>query len=457
MPAKTLPQSSLKNNAVLHNLICFVRIFPAKLFLYMKNNPVLLSICILFLTSIFLKAHPMPNSVLLLEVYPKNINLKVQIPLKEMEFAVPFSVSDKSELTARNKELTDYLSRHIGITGNRQLHWTMHLDRILVENTSQNGTGEFSELIAEYTAVPADHNTRQFTLYYDAVIHQVNSHRALVSIRQDWENGIVGTQNMEIGTIGYNLDTQKATPLNVDLKKGSNWKGFVSMVKLGTQHISEGTDHLMFLLVLLLTAPLTFFNGKWNPNTDLQSSLLKILKITISFTIGHSLTLILASLEIINFPVKTIEIIIAFSILVTAVHVIKPVFPNKENIIALVFGLIHGLAFSTVLAELHLSSYRLLVSLLGFNIGIEIMQFLIILLVIPWLLVISRYKIYSVFKNMLAALAGISALAWTTERFSGQENFISRYLTVFTENSILFVVFLIFTAIMVFLFRFKKA
>ncbi|GEN74818.1 hypothetical protein CHA01nite_05580 [Chryseobacterium hagamense] len=393
----------------------------------------------------------MPNSVLLLDVYPENIKLQVQIPLKEMEFAVPFDVSDTSQLTSGNKALTNYLSQHIGITGKRQLPWAMHLDRILVKNTTQNGTGEFFELIAEYTAVPADHNTRQFTLYYDAVIHQVNSHRALVSIRQDWENGIIDNQGTEIGTVGYNLDTQKATPLNVDLRKGSNWRGFISMVKLGTQHISEGTDHLMFLLVLLLCAPLTYFNGKWILSSDLKSSLLKILKITISFTIGHSLTLILASLEIINFPVKTIEIIIALSILVTAVHVIKPVFPNRENIIALVFGLIHGLAFSTVLSELHLSAYRLLISLLGFNIGIEAMQFLIIILLIPWLLIISRYKIYGVLKNGLAVLAGFSALAWTKERFSGQENFISRYLNAFTENSILFVLFLFLLTMVVFL------
>ena len=222
------------------------------------------------------------------------------------------------------------------------------------------------------------------------------------------------------------------------------------------KHISDGTDHLMFLLVLILTAPLICINKRWKSNPDMKQSFFKILKITIAFTIGHSLTLVLATLGIITFPRKPVEIVIAFSILITAFHALKPLFPNRENIVAGIFGLIHGLAFSSVLSELNLTKERLVLSLLGFNIGIELMQLIVIFLVIPWLLMISRYKIYNYYKNFLAVLAIVASVSWIVERTSGQANIISKYLEIFTQNSILFVVFLFVSFLLFYIFKFKK-
>lgn len=418
-----------------------------------------LFIALFLLCNTFLWAHPMPNSILRLDFHQDKINCRLQIPLKEMKLAVAFDVENFKNLNLKNKELVDYLNKHFKITDACKRPWKINLDNIYTESAEQNGTGKYAELVVDYRIFPVGKNPRKFIIYYDGVIHQVNSHRAIVSVHQDWENGIVGDKSLDetqIGTIAYDIDTQKPLPLYIDLQKGSNWEGFKSMVKLGMKHISEGTDHLMFLLALLLTAPLIFVNKKWKSNPSISKSILKILKITISFTAGHSLTLILATLNIITFPVKPIEIIIALSILVTAIHAIIPIFPNRENWVALVFGLIHGLAFSTVLAELQLTKSRLALSLLGFNIGIELMQLLVIFLVMPWLLFISRYKIYINFKNLLACLAITASLAWIAERLTDTENIISKYLKIFTENSILFVAFLFFVSLLLYVFKFKK-
>jgi hypothetical protein len=161
-------------------------------------------------------------------------------------------------------------------------------------------------------------------------------------------------------------------------------------------------------------------------------------------------------MKVITFPSKPVETIIAISILITAVHVIKPLFSNKEGIIAGVFGLIHGLAFSTILSELQLTNERLALSLLGFNIGIELMQLIVIFLVIPWFLLISRYKIYIYYKNFLAVIAIVSSVSWIVERLNGKRNLITEYLEVFTKKSILFVVFLVISFLIFFIFRFKK-
>ncbi|MFT4031522.1 MAG: HupE/UreJ family protein [Siphonobacter sp.] len=407
----------------------------------------------LFFGLLKISAHPMPNSVLLLDVFSENIICKIHIPLKEMKLAVSFDVDNLQNLNLQNKELVEYLNSHFQVLDNNQKPLVKKLLNITTETTEQTGTGQYAELIADYE-IPT--NSRSFTIDYNAIIHQVNSHKAMVVVRQDWETGKTGEENTEVGVIGYSLNEGRSNLLKIDLKKGSNWTGFKSMVKLGLHHISEGTDHLMFLLVLLLTAPLICISRKWQSNPSSKQSFIKILKITLAFTIGHSLTLILATLGVLSFPSKIVEIIIALSILITAIHAIKAIFPNRENIVAIVFGLIHGLAFSSILSDLNLEKGRLALSLIGFNIGIELMQLIVILMVIPWLLLISRYQIYNSYKNILAGLAIISSLAWMVERITEKPNVVSKYLEVFTRNSILFVVFLFVSFVMFFVFKFKK-
>jgi hypothetical protein len=78
-----------------------------------------------------------------------------------------------------------------------------------------------------------------------------------------------------------------------------------------------------------------------------QSSLLRILKIVTAFTVGHSTTLAFAAFGLLRVPSRAIEVLIAVSILVSAIHVMRPVRPGKESAVAAFFGLIHGLAFAS--------------------------------------------------------------------------------------------------------------
>ena len=113
----------------------------------------------------------------------------------------------------------------------------------------------------------------------------------------------------------------------------------------------------LFLLVLLLAAPLLINNKKWGNFGGIKYSLIRLIKIITAFTIGHSITLLLGAINWINVPTQPIEILIAFSILISAIHAIYPIFPQKEAYIAAGFGLIHGLAFATTLSDLNLHPY----------------------------------------------------------------------------------------------------
>ena len=78
--------------------------------------------------------------------------------------------------------------------------------------------------------------------------------------------------------------------------------GFISIFRLGMRHIAEGTDHLLFLLVLFLPAPLIAVGSRWAGLADMRSSVLRILKIVTAFTVGHSITLALAAFGVVPVP-----------------------------------------------------------------------------------------------------------------------------------------------------------
>jgi hypothetical protein len=221
----------------------------------------------------------------------------------------------------------------------------------------------------------------------------------------------------------------KIPVFQVSLQQGSIWQGFKNMISLGISHIWGGTDHILFILTLLLPAMLLAEKKRWTEFIGTTNSLLNLLKIITAFTIGHSLTLLLGSVQWINFPTKPIEVLIAITILISAFHAFCPIYPKKEIYVAGGFGLIHGLAFAETLTNLELSSNQMFLSILGFNVGIELMQILIILLVFPILILFSKTRYYRLIRQTGAILMMILALAWMMERIQEKPNFITEWIT----------------------------
>jgi len=195
-----------------------------------------------------------------------------------------------------------------------------------------------------------------------------------------------------------------------------NFGGFPSMFRLGIRHIAEGTDHLLFLLALLLPAPLRVFRSRWAGFAGARHTVLQILKVVTAFTVGHSITLALAALGLVRVPSRPIEVLIAVSILVSAAHALRPLFPGREAGIAGFFGLIHGLAFASTLGQLGLGRWERVASILWFNLGIETMQLIVVAATMPSLLLLSRTRAYSVIRISGALFAGFASVGWIAER-----------------------------------------
>ncbi|GAB4038859.1 HupE/UreJ family protein [Spirosoma gilvum] len=381
------------------------------------------------------KAHPMPNSVVLLNVHANRIDAELQIPLVELQSAWGHAVNDSSAgLVERlGPQLREYLKAHIRPQSPDGRFWTVSVGELVVHESQNPINGVYRELTAQVQMTPpVGADVRQFTFYYDVVLHQVMTHKILVSVRQDWERGqLAEAEPVQVGEISLDIVNNRILPLPVNMASGSTWTGFMAMIKLGAQHIAEGTDHLLFLLVLLLPAPLLVTGNPgrrfgWGKFGGIRYSLKRLLLIVTAFTVGHSITLLLGSLGWVRLPSQPVEILIAVSILVSAIHAFRPVFPGREAWVAAGFGLIHGLAFASTLANLQLDSGPMALSIFGFNLGIELMQLAIILLVIPWLMLLSRTPAYTTVRLLGALLASIAALAWIVERVSGQSNWLTK-------------------------------
>ena len=154
----------------------------------------------------------------------------------------------------------------------------------------------------------------------------------------------------------------------------------------------------------------------WIPVERLRPALKNVVKIVTFFTIAHSITLCLAAFEIISLPPRLIESIIAISIALAAIHNIYPLVSGKEWLIAFVFGLFHGFGFASVLAEKGLGGNYLGLSVFGFNLGVEIGQLAIILLVFPILYLLRKTFLYPKIRVFGSAILILFSLYWFVER-----------------------------------------
>lgn len=370
----------------------------------------------------------MPHSILILDVNEKNIFAELKIPLEELQLAVSFDVTNNQSTLLQNhyQDLARYLSDHIHPKTMSGESWEVELNNMSLDSVEQEATDKFTELTVTMLLTPPNQNTRHFALYYDGVVHQLVTHKVLVAIRNDFATGKLNGEQTGVGLIYMNPADNIVAPLEINLEEGSAWKGFKEMTRLGIHHIAEGTDHLLFLLVLLLPAPLIAEKKRWTKFGGTKYTVIRLVKIATAFTVGHSVSLILGSLKWLVLPQQPVEIAIAFTILITAIHAIRPLFLGKEIMITAGFGLIHGLAFSSVLSELNLEGKELAISILGFNIGIELMQLFVILSTVPWLMVLSKNNSYHRLRRIGATCAAVASIAWIIERITNHQNMISK-------------------------------
>ena len=173
---------------------------------------------------------------------------------------------------------------------------------------------------------------------------------------------------------------------------------------LGISHLFDGLDHILFVFGLLFCI----------------SGFINIIKTITAFTIAHSITLGLTVFELIRLPQGTVEALIALTIIYLALEITQ-----KENsikspwIMAFAFGLLHGLGFASALIEIGIANEKMLLSLLFFNIGIELAQIALIPIPIILIYIFKKLSIDNYLKTSMSLLIGGIGFYWFIERVIG--------------------------------------
>jgi hydrogenase/urease accessory protein HupE len=188
----------------------------------------------------------------------------------------------------------------------------------------------------------------------------------------------------------------------------SGWSVAGLYLKLGVEHILLGIDHLLFVLALLIIT-----RGRW-----------RLIKTVTAFTVAHSITLALATLGYVQLPAAPVEAAIALSIVFVAVEIVQ-LRQGREGltarapwVVALAFGLLHGLGFAGALREVGLPEGHIPTALLFFNVGVEIGQLLFIAAMLTITALIQRLRVAWPHQAGLAAPYAIGSIAmyWVIER-----------------------------------------
>jgi len=200
-------------------------------------------------------------------------------------------------------------------------------------------------------------------------------------------------------------------------KQASRWDQFSRYVVEGVWHIWIGFDHILFLLSLLLPSVLVLQMRRWQGVKSFGSAVREVLWVVTSFTAAHSITLSLAALGLVSLPSRLVESAIALSVVLAAANNLWPVVEHRRWLVAFGFGLIHGFGFASVLSELGLPADALVLSLFGFNVGVELGQMAIVAGFLPlaFLLRNTRFYLRGVF-ILGSWLTMLVALVWLLER-----------------------------------------
>lgn len=323
------------------------------------------------------------------------------------------------ELKAREAELTRYVSERVRFTADGQ-PVRATATSLLVDRRTEGCFAVFRQSIPGI-------RPRQVGIEYSVFRERDPLHRTLVRFSEP--NGVRTAVLGVVPAVEFEVGTRD---------RGSTFVGFL---KEGLHHIWTGYDHLAFLLVLLLPAVLRRGDTAWEAVEGFRSALVRILGIVTAFTAAHSITLALATLDVVRPPSRWVESAIAASILFAAAGNIRgrtradgapaPVnlavwsrgfrwLSSRPVAVAFLFGLIHGFGFAGVLAEMGLEPGGVLLPLLGFNVGVELGQMACVLVFFPVAFLLRGSTLYR--RGLMPGLSvavGSLAFAWLVDRAGG--------------------------------------
>jgi hypothetical protein len=347
-------------------------------------------------------AHKPSDSYLALQIDGPRIEGQWDIALRDLDFAIGLDANADGEITwgelrARHAEIAAYALARLALRSEGSpcpARATAHL----VDNHSDGAYAvlRFVALCPDAVAnVDID-----YALFFDVD----PQHRGLLRLTD------------RAGTRSAIFSPERARQ-RFDLAETSRLRQFLDYANEGIWHIWIGFDHILFLLSLLLPAVLTRRDDRWKAVEAFGPAFWDVFKIVTAFTVAHSITLSLATLDVVTLPSRLVESAIALSVVAAALNNIWPVVRGRRWVVAFLFGLVHGFGFASVLTDLGLPQGALVLALVGFNVGVEVGQLALVAAFLPLAFLVRDTLFY---RRILvaggSALIAVIATVWLVER-----------------------------------------
>lgn len=357
---------------------------------------------LLVLVSCAASAHKPSDSYLTLKVDGARVDGQWDIALRDLDFAIGLDGNDDGaitwgELKARQGNVAAYALARLKIASGGAAcpaQATGHL-------VDHHSDGAYAVL--QFVAVCPD-RIETLKVSYGLLFDVDPQHKGLLRL----EAG---------GRTATGIFSPDKPTLELKLGEVSRLSQFVEYGEHGVWHIWIGYDHILFLLSLLLPAVLHRTRRHWEPVATFGEGFWDVFRIVTSFTVAHSVTLSLAALGVIQLPSRLVESAIAASVLLAALNNVFLLVIGRRWLVAFAFGLIHGFGFASVLADLGLPREALLLALVGFNVGVEVGQLVIVSGFLPLAYALRRTWLYQ--KLLLiggSLIIAAVAASWMAER-----------------------------------------
>lgn len=353
-------------------------------------------------------AHSSSNSYLTLSAPVGPLSLRADIHLRDADLIFDLDHNRDGQVTwgetqGRSAELNTWLGQGIGLSASGQVCTLGEADL----QASQHADGMY--LSALWTPVCpglTDMAQASLALRYGLIFAQDNLHRALLKV------DLPGNQSSA-------LLSPERPEVHISAADSSAWRVFGRYVIEGVWHIWIGIDHIVFLLSLLVLAPLHASRQRvtqWQAATQARPVVLDVLAVVTAFTVAHSITLGLTITAWLSPPADLVEPAIAVSVVLAALNNLLGFSALKRWRLAFVFGLVHGFGFASVLLDLGLPASALLAALGGFNLGVELGQLAIVGVFLPlaWGLRHTRFYRWVVAGGSAAIV--VLGVFWTLQR-----------------------------------------
>jgi len=371
----------------------------------MRPPPLFLLLLAWLAASPAARAHRLSDATLQVRIEGTELHGRLEVALRDLAAVVPLDANADDrvtwgELRTATPAIEAYTRGHLAV-------WTDGQPAALRFGEMQVSSlgGEPCASVAVRAAVGTP---RELTLEYHLLFAVDSQHRGLLRL----ERG--GASEVAI----FSPERSRFTcPPDGTSPAPPSWGHFV---REGIHHIAIGTDHLLFLLALLLPAVVRREAGGFRAAERLGPVAATVLKTVTAFTVAHSLTLALATLGLVRLPSRAVESAIAVSVAVAALHNLRPGSRDRGWWMAAAFGLVHGFGFAGVLGDLALPRAAFARGLLGFNLGVELGQLVAVSAFLPVAFALRHGWFYR--RVVLqAGSAGIAALAtvWVAERALG--------------------------------------